>query len=409
VDLSSDGSVLIVGSSVNCFFQTLRYDSATNDWLPFGQGMTCADQAGAEVFGEVTLAHVALSDNGLVAAIGKPSTSADSRGDGVQGSVAIYRYQGSWEAGSWQPLGQTLVGADYDDAFGASLSLSGDGTVIAVGAPRNNGGLGRIGGVDQVVEPNVGACFVYRYSEASQEWRPLGAAILGENVGDLFGTSVSLNGNGNAVAVGAPNNNDNGDDSGHVRVLEFNVQEAEWVRVGQDIPGLFQQALSGSAVALSEGGDTVVVGSPNNVAMFADHHGSVQVFETGILPKTGTVAVTVAILFSSGPGIAWTLERLDVEQAGRVFYASVPEDTYDSVPVGTYNSEDLDEIEKETTTVMLDEGGVYRFHIVDPEDGYQVFLGNDTNDLGNLIVDERGNLPRYSEFSFLVPTPSVNP
>jgi FG-GAP repeat len=408
VDLSSDGSVLIIGSSINCFFHTVRYDSAANDWLPFGQGITCANQADAEAFGEVTLAHVALSDDGLVAAIGKPSTPGDFSGDfsvdSVQGTVAIYQYRGSWEMGSWQPLGQTLTGADYDDAFGASLSFSGDGMVIAVGAPRSNGGRGLISGIDVEVEPNIGACFVYRYDELSQEWQQLGSAILGENVGDLFGTSVSLNGNCAAVAVGAPYNNDNGDNSGHVRVLEFHAQEAEWVRVGQDIPGVLSEALSGSGVALSETGDTVVVGSPNNNPnsnVISDQHGSVQVFETFILPKSGTVAVTVAILFPNDCVISWTLERLDVEQAGRLVYASVGVDKYDVYDCNA------------TETLMLDEGGVYRFHIYSPDEsdfgGYQVFLGNDTNDLGSLLVDELGNFTDYSEFSFLAPPPSANP
>ena len=46
----------------------------------------------------------------------------------------------------------------------------------------------------------------------------VGADIDGEAADDESGWSVSLNSTGNVVAIGAPFNDGNGDNSGHVRV-----------------------------------------------------------------------------------------------------------------------------------------------------------------------------------------------
>lgn len=412
LDLSADGSVLIVGSSVDCFFQSYHYDDISNDWLPFGQGIDCTmEQSDEDNYEDVLLSNVGLSDNGLRAAIGKPSRPAES----LRGIVEISEFRGSFESDEWQPLGQALVGDENGDAFGASLSLSGDGKVIAVGAPLNNAGRGPISGTDQSHEANIGACFLYKYNETLQEWQQLGSALQGENVGDLFGTSVSMNADGTAVAVGAIRNNDNGDDSGHVRVYKYNPFAMDWVQVGGDIPGIFEYALSGSGIALSATGETVVVGSPNNVAVDTDRQGSVQVFETGIMPESGTVAVSVILEFAYGDDIAWTIERLDVEHDTTVYYASVPEDTYSDDA-----TDDTPFVPTEIiTTVLLDEGGAYRFLIVCPGGlylpwdyyieygGYQLVFGDSNAEANNLIAERYGNFSDHSEVSFLVPSSST--
>ena len=52
-------------------------------------------------------------------------------------------------------------------------------------------------------------------------WFQKGDDIDGEEAGDGSGWSVSLSSDGNTVAIGALFNDDNGDNSGHVRVYEF--------------------------------------------------------------------------------------------------------------------------------------------------------------------------------------------
>ena len=52
-------------------------------------------------------------------------------------------------------------------------------------------------------------------------WNQKGGDINGEAATDHSGSSVSLSSNGNIVAIGAPLNDGNGTDSGHVRVFKF--------------------------------------------------------------------------------------------------------------------------------------------------------------------------------------------
>lgn len=77
--------------------------------------------------------------------------------------------------------------------------------------------------------------------------------------GDQSGYSVSLNFDGNRVAIGSPFNGFGGNSSGGaVRVYEFNG--VSWVQMGQDIYGGVNDRL-GNSVALSDNGDRVVIGA----------------------------------------------------------------------------------------------------------------------------------------------------
>ena len=65
------------------------------------------------------------------------------------------------------------------------------------------------------------------------------------------------------MAIGAIYNNGNGSTSGHVRVYTYNDDTLEWVKIGEDIDGENEGDLSGSSVSFS-GDLTVAIGSPDN-------------------------------------------------------------------------------------------------------------------------------------------------
>jgi hypothetical protein len=166
----------------------------------------------------------------------------------------VFRYNED-NGGIWEVLGQQLNGEAVCDAFGSTLSLSDNGMVLAVGAPFNDGREipGGIPG-GGTFDAEVGSCHIFEYSNASQKWQQLGSVIVGEAIFDNFGTSVSLSADGSIVAIGASGSDDNGDDSGHVRVFQFDSDAEEWVQVGTDIIGPFAFAQSGTAVAISADG-----------------------------------------------------------------------------------------------------------------------------------------------------------
>ncbi len=151
-------------------------------------------------------------------------------------------------------LAQTQLGADIDgeaadDQSGVSVSLSADGNQVAIGA-RHNDGNGT----------SSGHVRVYTWTGAA--WTQLGADIDGEAAGDQSGFAVSLSADGNRVAIGTPLNDDNGTESGHVRVYQWSG--VAWVQLGADIDGEAADDFSGWALSLSADGNRVAVGATGN-------------------------------------------------------------------------------------------------------------------------------------------------
>jgi hypothetical protein len=140
-----------------------------------------------------------------------------------------------------------------DDQSGYSVSLSSDGSTVAIGAPNNpaNGSYS-------------GHVRVYNFDSGSASWVQLGADIDGEFSDDYSGWSVSLSSDGSTVAIGAIYNRRNGSSSGHVRVYNFDSGSSSWVQSGSDIDGESPGDQSGYSVSLSSDGSTVAIGARLN-------------------------------------------------------------------------------------------------------------------------------------------------
>jgi hypothetical protein len=134
------------------------------------------------------------------------------------------------------------------DYFGSAVSLSADGTVVAVGSPFDGDGT------------RTGKVTVFAYSLGT--WTQQGTPLLGDGADDQFGTAVSLSGSGTRLAVGAIGDDDGGTDAGHVRVFEFS--SGAWSQIGPDINGAENSEYFGSAVSLSTDGLRLAVGSPKH-------------------------------------------------------------------------------------------------------------------------------------------------
>jgi len=130
----------------------------------------------------------------------------DANGDKA-GHVRVYQYSGT----VWIQLGQDIDGEAEDDWSGETISLSSDGTIVAIGARYNQG----INGFES------GHVRVYQYD--GSVWVQLGLDIDGEAADDWLGygsTSVSLSSDGTILATGARYNDGiNDEDEGHVRVF----------------------------------------------------------------------------------------------------------------------------------------------------------------------------------------------
>ena len=105
---------------------------------------------------------------------------------------------------------------------GSSVSMSSDGTRVAIGANGNDG-----------TGSNAGHVRVY--SESGGTWTQVGSDIDGEAANDYSGTSVSMSSDGTRVAIGAYGNDGTGSAAGHVRV--YSESGGTWTQVGSDIDG----------------------------------------------------------------------------------------------------------------------------------------------------------------------------
>ncbi|MBC8295423.1 MAG: phosphoenolpyruvate carboxylase, partial [Pelagibacterales bacterium] len=99
------------------------------------------------------------------------------------------------------------------DFSGYSVSLSSDGTTVAIGANLNDG-----------TAAGAGHVRIYQYNGSA--WTKLGNDIDGEAGGDESGYSVSLSSDGTTVAIGAKHNNGTAINAGHVRVYNLVNQNA---------------------------------------------------------------------------------------------------------------------------------------------------------------------------------------
>ena len=264
VSLNSLGNILAVGaphdntypSNTYLNSQTTGagavrvYEKINGIWSQLGQ--TIYAEAQSDYFGGA----LSLSSDGSILAIGAKFND-DSGIDA--GHVRIFENIG----GTWIQIGQDIDGEAANDESGTSVSLSSDGSIVAIGAPTNDGN-GFMSGHVRVFENIFGV------------WIQIGQDINGEAIDDFFGYKVSLSSNGNIVAIGGPNNDGNGSYSGHVRIYE-NIG-GTWIQVGQDIDGATAGELSGCAIDLNNSGNIIAIGAKSN-STSGTRCGQVRIFE----------------------------------------------------------------------------------------------------------------------------------
>ena len=240
--LSNDGNTLAVGS-ISGPVRVLQHDGER--WNQVGLEIISA--LDGDLFGY----SIDLSGDGTTVAIGAPAQADEFATDESMtenaGRAGVFRYDGT----EWVLLGVPLGGDNAGDRFGASIALSDDGTILAVGAPISDGAA-------NIAFTSSGRVRVYQWT--GLEWQQMGSEIDGESFFDRFGTSVALSADGKTLAVGATHNDANGMyDQGHVRVYYFDG--AVWSQRGKDLDGGVAGGQLGGAVSLSDNGMVVAATS----------------------------------------------------------------------------------------------------------------------------------------------------
>ena len=146
---------------------------------------------------------------------------------------------------SWDKIGE-ITSEDPNGEFGRAVSISDDGTRIAVGSPTNSDAA-----------RNAGSVRVYEYNFG--RWEQIGNDLDGLTSFEHFGRTVDLNSNGKRLLVGADNKfTTNGDHTGSVYLFE--ERNGNWVQVGQEIIGQAESDKFGAALAISSDGERFIVG-----------------------------------------------------------------------------------------------------------------------------------------------------
>ncbi|WP_340077082.1 T9SS type A sorting domain-containing protein [Leptobacterium sp. I13] len=237
--ISDDGNTIAVGAPQNDGngsnsgrVQVFTYNTGLNQW----------DLKGGNIdgnAGDLSGRSISISGDGNTIAIGGPFNNS------LTGVARVYQFQ----TGSWNLIGE-FFGEAANDQFGGAISLSNDGTTVAIGAAFNDGGGNDSGSVE-----------VYRYNGAT--WAQLSVDIDGL-AEDKLGTAVSLNNDGSVLAAGGPFNDETtgniSDNRGYVKVFDYT---GSWV-ARPDIFGEAPGDQSGSSVDISSDGNTIVIGADNN-------------------------------------------------------------------------------------------------------------------------------------------------
>lgn len=232
VALSGDGTRLVIGMSPyggNVTSHVQVYDLVDNEWVTIGQVLDGESPNQKR--------SVSISADGKHVAVGSYQQTSSNNGQNA-GTVRIYKFDSSTL--SWTQIGTDIYGAL---GFGKALSLSANGSRIAVGSPEENTGFIPLPGITRVYELN------------NSIWMQTGKDLDG-------GFSVALSWDGNRAVVGDYRGLDNGINAGQVNTYEFDEGfSARWKLLGNPING-DSGSMFGLAVGISADGSRFVGSAP---------------------------------------------------------------------------------------------------------------------------------------------------
>ena len=244
VKMSADGTTIVVGAqgpdkngNDNGHVRVYNFNASINKYA----------QVGSDIYGPSANSdfgrRVGVSANGTTIVVGAPNGIGNVTNTGF---VRVYGYNSATSI--YEQIGMDLIGERADDYFGEAVDISADGTKIVVGAPLNKGSGAKSGHVR-----------IYHFNFTTSKYDQIGIDINGEVSENRFGSSVCISADGTTIVVGAARNNGkNGTKSGHVRVYQFNNTVSLYTQVGSDIEGEMEGAGFGTAVSISADGKTFV-------------------------------------------------------------------------------------------------------------------------------------------------------
>ena len=258
--VSDDGTTAIIGAPQD---EKPNGDSAGSAYVFSRTGeswsqdtkLTPDDGGSGDEFGK----SVAVSDDGMTTVIGALFAKNQSGGLPTGSAYVFSRTGGSWT----QDTKLTPEDIDWGDRFGQSVAVSGSGTTTIIGAPEDK-------------EPNGDSSgSAYVFSRASGSWsQDAKLAPQDGDSGDLFGYSVAVSDSGTTPVVGALHDEERG--SAYV----FSRTGGSWTEAAKLNPdGGQSSTMFGRSLAVSDAGDTIIVGADGETEPNGLTAGSAYLFE----------------------------------------------------------------------------------------------------------------------------------
>jgi hypothetical protein len=267
VALSADGDTALIGGpgdngEAGAAWLFTRSGSA---WIQQGEKLvgdcteSCANEGTGEAGEGMFGTSVALSEDGATAVVSGP---ADSGGAGA--AWVFTRSDGVWTQQGEKLVGDCTsicanegTGETGKGEFGKSVALSADGDTALIGAPADSGGVGA----------------VWVFTRSGSTWTQQGEKLIGdctascanEGTGEAgegkFGTSVALAEDGDTAMIGGP-----ADNGGAGAAWVFTRSGSTWSEQGEKLTGTGESGEGefGYSVALSEDGNTAMIGGPED-------------------------------------------------------------------------------------------------------------------------------------------------
>ncbi len=303
VALSRDATRLAVGAPGDDGFTNDRGDAGAVHLFSFSDG----DFAGASLRATIGFAYsggnniglelgwadsfgaaVAFNADATLLAVGAPRDDGANNDRYDAGAVHLFRFaDDDFGAGTRVgTLGYGYAGVndvgiarlDSQDAFGAAVALSGDGRVLVVGTPGDDGSSNQRG--------NSGAAYRFAFGNdfaggaltgiVGHGYTGTGYIDVALDSNDEFGRAVALNGDATLLAIGAPGDHGLGNtrfNTGAVHLFTLDGSaggsRVGTIGFGYDGPGDVALVLDsgdqfGSAVALDVLGGLLAVGAPGD-------------------------------------------------------------------------------------------------------------------------------------------------
>ena len=233
------------------------------------------DQIGSSIFGENEEDklgnHVSLSTDGSILALG----AANGADNGIVGSVRVFEYINN----EWTQKGSTLEGENDSDHFGNTAFISGDGTKLFITSPLYSNSF-----------TNQGKLYIYTFNSSNNDWN-LVNSIEGTYENHSMGILISDDGNVFAINKGVED---------QIYVYNYNYNDDTYSQKGSTIACNRVFSLSGDG---------------NHVAVANDFEYNVEVYTYDSSQNGWINSSTVSISYNN-------IKNLEINYDGTVFMYS---------------------------------------------------------------------------------------